>query len=208
MIKQIAFALVLVVACGKKSGDQAGDKAAPAKPAVTIDAAAANALVPAALKDKIVFEKRTIKIKRGRDDVSYTLAAPKTWKQQGEMFASLKADDAGGFFSKMDINPNCGTSFKDSECKPKDWEKVADTATFAPHVTANETIVKDEKAKGRRTMISSETSNTKITRVSVAWWNDGDSKYHICSADLDETIKDAAPAFAKACEAVAIDGDD
>ncbi len=204
MIKQTVLVLVLVVACGKK----AGDKAAPAKPTVTIDAAAVNALVPAALKDKIVFEKRTIKIKRGRDDVSYTLAAPKTWKQDGDMFASLKADEAGGFFSKMAINPNCGTSFKDSECKPKDWAKIADIATFAPHVTAKETIVKDEKANGRRTMIASEPDNTKITHVSVAWWNDGDSNYHICSADLDESIKDAAPAFAKACEAVAIDGDD
>ena len=29
-----------------------------------------------------------------------------------------------------------------------------------------------------------------------------------CTASLDEAIKDAAPAFEKACQAVAIDGDD
>ncbi len=203
MTKQIALVLMLVAACGKKDSD----KAAAPKPVVTIDAAAANALVPAALKDKVVFEKRTIKIKRGGDDVSYTLAAPKTWTQQGEMFASLRGDGAAGGFSKLDINPNCGTSFKDSECKPKDWEKVADIATFAP-LAKDRTVVKDEKAKGRRTMISVDAGNTILTHVAVAWWNDGDSNYHICKADLDDAIKDAAPAFVKACEAVAIDGDD
>ena len=48
MTNRIALVLILVVACGKKSGDSADDKATAAKPAVTIDAAAVNALVPAA----------------------------------------------------------------------------------------------------------------------------------------------------------------
>jgi hypothetical protein len=46
------------------------------------------------------------------------------------------------------------------------------------------------------------------TVVVTAWWADGDRSYHTCTAALDDALKDAAPAFDKACQAVAIDGDD
>ena len=38
-----------------------------------------NALVPAELKEKIVFEQRAIVLERGKQPTTYTLAAPKGW---------------------------------------------------------------------------------------------------------------------------------
>ena len=191
MTRRIACVLWLAAACG-------GKKAEPAKP---IDVAAINALVPADLKDKLVFEQRAIVLKRHRHDTTYTVAAPKTWKQESDMFGNLKADDKGGFFSGFSVGSNC-----DGECKEKDWEKVADKVNFAPH--AKDKILKDDKAPGRRTMIAESDTGTKTTTVVTAWWTEGEKSYHSCSATLDESIKAAAPAFEKACAIVNIDGDD
>jgi hypothetical protein len=200
MSKWIAVAALALVACGKKDGDKAsgGDKPA----AVAIDPAAANAAVPAALKDKIVFEKRDIVLERGKSKTTYTMAAPKGWTQEGKMFAHLKGDANAGFFTRLEVGSNC-----DGECKPKDWEKVADKVNFQPRASGK--VIKDDKGKGKRTMIADVDSNgAKTTVVVVAWWTDGADKYYACTATLDESIKDAAPAFEKACSAVNIDGDD
>jgi hypothetical protein len=37
---------------------------------------------------------------------------------------------------------------------------------------------------------------------------DGDKRYHVCTAVLDDALEDAAAAFDKACQAVAISGDE
>lgn len=194
-----------LAACGKAEHKDPGggsSVAASSKPAVAIDVAAVNALVPAALKDKLVFEKRDLVIERGKHNTTYTLAAPKSWTQETKMFAHLKPDDKGGFFTRFEVGSNC-----DGECMPKPWEAIADKIEFAPRAKGK--ILKDDKAPGRRTMIAEVTSNgVSTTDVVVAWWTDGDKNYHACTALLDEAIKDAAPAFEKACQAVAIDGDD
>jgi hypothetical protein len=197
-------AALALVACGKKDGDKGGDKGGGGGggPSVTIDPAAANAAVPAALKDKLVFEKRDIVLERGKTKTTYTMAAPKGWTQEGKMFGHLKADTNGGFFSRLEVGSNC-----DGECKPKEWEQIADKVNFQPRAKGK--VIKDEKAKGKRTMIAEvESGGAKTTDVVVAWWTDGASKYYACTATLDEAIKDAAPAFEKACSAVNIDGDD
>ncbi len=206
MIKHIALALILV-ACGK-GGDKA-DKASSrsaAKPPVEIDVAAINALVPAALKDKIVFEKRDLVIERGHDKTTYTMAVPKNWVQDSKMWANLKADDKGGFFTTMKVGNDC-----DGECKVKEWEQIADKNYFLPRSKGK--VLKDDKApqgkSGKRTMIAEvDSGGAKLTEVVVAWWTEGDSNYHTCVASLDEAVKDAAPAFDKACQAVNIDGKD
>ena len=192
MNKRIAL-VVFVVACGGKKQD-----AAPAAP---LDVAGVNALVPAALKDKVVFEQRAVVLEQGRHSTTYTLAAPKGWEQQSKMFGNLKGDSKAGFFSGFTIGSNCNGS-----CEPKDWDKESDKADFAPH--AKEKIIKDVKTPGHRTMISESTEGTKLTTVTTAWWTEGDRKYHHCRGELDEAIKDAAPAFEKACASVAIDGED
>ena len=60
-----------LLACGKSDKAAADKKAAPA-----IDAAAVNALVPADLKAKLVFDKTDIVEERGHHNVTYTMAAP------------------------------------------------------------------------------------------------------------------------------------
>lgn len=206
LVTMFAVALAFT-GCGKKDdggGGKGGDKADKAGGGAstgTPDPAAVNALVPAALKDKLVFEKKDIKIEQGRKPTTYTVAAPKGWTQDSKMFASLKADDKGGFFSGMKLGASCG-----GECTPKKWEEVSDKEQFAPRLAGGKAS-KDEKGAGKRTMIVTD-DNTKTTVVTVAWWKDGDKSYHTCTATLDDSIKDAAPAFEKACQAVAIDGDD
>jgi hypothetical protein len=193
----IALALA---ACGKGDNND-GAGAAASRPAVTIDVAAVNALVPAALKDRLVFEKRDLVIERGKHTTTYTMAAPVGWAQGSRLFAHLKANDQAGLGSRLEVGSNC-----DGECTPKPWEAIADRVNFAPRAKGK--VTKDDRAPGRRTMIADAGSAGAGSVVVTAWWSDGDRSYHTCTAALDDTLEDAAPAFDKACQAVAIDGDD
>jgi hypothetical protein len=197
MNKLIPIVLVLAAACGKKDGDSKGSS----KAAAAIDLAAINALVPAPLKGQLEFVKRDIVIKSRHHDTTYSVAAPKSWKDDpNPMWASLKGDDAAGFMTGLKINSNC-----DGDCKPKDWAAVSDKVEFAEQAMGK-TVISDVKRAGGRTKIAAVDDGT--VRATSAWWSDGDSKYHSCTYTLDVKLKDAAPAFAKACEAVSIDGDD
>lgn len=161
--------------------------------AVAIDVVPINALVPPPLGDKLVFEQRSIAI----DRVTYTVAAPKAWTQDGKLFAHLKGDH-----SRLEIGSNC-----DGECKPKDWAAIADKVNFAPRSKGK--VLKDDRTANRRTMIAEVSlGGQETTDVVVAWWTDGAKQYHQCTASLDESIKGAAAAFEKACQAVAIAGED
>jgi len=186
-------------ACKKKGGGGGGGEASGT--GLAIDAAAVNSLVPAPLKDKLVFEKRDIVLERGRDNTTYTLAAPKGWTQGMKSFGSLEApkDSGMGFFTKFSVGSNC-----DGECKPKEWEKIADKVNFS----GKGKVLKDVKGKGTRLMISESEGGMDTTEVVFAWWTDGADNYHTCQATLDKEIKDAAPAFEKACMAVTVSGDD
>ena len=184
---------IALAACGKGDKDKAagGDKAAPAKD-VAIDVAGVNALVPDALKPKLVFEKRSITLEQGKHSPTFTLAAPKDWNQRSKMFGALEPA-SGGFGTEFKIGPNC-----DGACEPKDWAAIADMVHFAPRAKAK--IIKEDKAtKGRRTLIAEEGD---ATHVIVVWWTEGASEYISCTAKLASELKDAAPAFEKACQAV------
>ena len=102
--RMMMLCLVLVAACGKKDGGAASESTKTDGPTFTtgtLDVAGANALIPAALKDKIVFEKRAIPIKRGRKATTYTVAAPVGWKQGMDSFGDLKADDKPALTAKV-----------------------------------------------------------------------------------------------------------
>lgn len=201
-ITLIALAPLTLGACKDKKGGGGG--AAAASTGLAIDAAAVNSLVPEPLKSKLVFEKQDVVLERGKDSTTtYTLAYPKGWKQGMKMFGNLEAPkDAGiGFFTKMSVGPNC-----DGECKPKEWEKIADQVHFEPLTTGK--VLKDVKGKGTRLMVAESAGSTSTTEVVFAWWSNGASEYHTCQATLDADIKDAAPAFEKACQAITITGDD
>jgi hypothetical protein len=185
--------LLLLVACGKS--DKAADK--PAAP--TIDVAAVNALVPADLKAKLVFDKTDIVEERHRKNVTYTMAAPKGWAPRMKGFAGLKGPDDAGFFTSLDVGSNC-----DGTCEPKDWAKVADKVNFAQF--ASDKVIKNETSPNSRLLIAER--DGKTTHVVYAWWTTGAKRYNTCTATLDEPVKAAGEAFAKACQAVAISGDD
>ena len=195
----LARALVALVflACGK-SEPKAGAGSTP--PPVVIDAAAVNALVPAALRDKLVFERRELVIQSGTRPASYTLAAPAGWLQTSKRFAHLRPAGASGPVPRFKVDSNC-----DGPCTARAWEVVADRVNFAPRAKGK--VLKDDRGAGRRTMIAEvENAGAKTTDVVVAWWTEGDTRYHVCTAILDDALKDAAPAFDKACQAVVASG--
>jgi hypothetical protein len=201
MTRAIATIAIAVVACGKADHEDAASRGSgAARPAVIIDVAAVNALVPASLKDRLVFENRDLVIERGKHKTTYTIAAPAGWRSDSKMFAHLRPDDRPGLLPRFEVGSNC-----DGECAPKPWQAIADRVNFAPRAKAK--VSKDDRTPGRRTMIAEVDSGAR-TDVVVAWWADGDRNYHTCTASLDEALKDAAPAFDKACQVVAIDGDD
>jgi hypothetical protein len=192
---------IALAACGKGDKKDGAATSAASRPPVVIDVAAVNALVPAALKDRLVFEKRDLVIERGKRKTTYTVAAPAGWAQDSKMFAHLKASATAALGSRLEVGSNC-----DGECTPKPWEVIADRVNFAPRARGK--VTKDDRAPGRRTMIAEvDTGGAAIVMV-TAWWTDGDRSYHTCTASLDDTLRDAAPAFDRACQAVAIDGDD
>jgi hypothetical protein len=194
-MKTYFVAAVLVAsACGK---DKGGDKGGGA-PAVKIDPAAANALVPAELKEKIVFEQRDIVEERGKDKVTYTLAAPKGWENSNKMFAKLRPKDDLGFMTSLDVGTNC-----DGSCEPKDWAKTSEKVNFAQFRDGK--IVKDESNDTSHLMIAEKNGTTYVV---YAWWGKGAKKYASCMATLEAPAAPAAPAFAEACKAVSIKGDD
>jgi hypothetical protein len=171
-------------------------------PAAGIDPAAVNELVPPALRRTLAFERRDLVIERGPRKTTYTLAAPREWVARGAVTARLQPAVETGLRAHVEVSSHC-----DGACTPKPWEAIADKVSFAPR--PGRRIVMDQKLPGRRTMIvSAEHVAMPTTDVIVAWWTDGARNYHTCKASLGEPLGPAAPAFAAACQAVAIDGDD
>jgi hypothetical protein len=195
-MKNALACALLLVACGKS--DSKKTAAAPAAP--TFDIAGVNALVPAELKDKLVFEQRDIIEERGKGQATYTLAAPKGWEQGNKMFAKVKPGDNSdlGFMTSFGVGSNC-----DGTCEPKYWAKTSEKVNFAQFRDGK--IIKDELGKTSHLMIVEKGDSTY---VEYAWWQEGGRKYFDCSASLAEKARPAAEAFAKACQAVAIKGDD
>jgi hypothetical protein len=190
-MKHFVFVVVALAACSKTGGS--ADQA----PAVKIDPVAVNALVPAELKDKLVFEQRDLIEERGKRNVTFTLAAPKDWESSSKMFAKVAPKSDLGFMTSFSVGTNC-----DGTCEAKDWAKTSEKVNFAQFRDAK--IIKDELGKTSHLMIAEKGSTTHVV---YAWWQDGARKYGTCQASLEAPVAAAAPAFAKACEAVAIKGD-
>ncbi len=185
--------LSLGTACSKKDSASA--------PAVMFDVDGVNALVPADLKDKLVFEKRDILEERGRKATTYTVVAPKGWQPRMKGFASLEPAKDGpdlGFMTSFGVGGNC-----DGLCKAKNWAETADKVNFSQF--KDDKVVDEKTTKTSRMLIAEKGENTYVV---YAWWSDGAPRYHTCQATLEAPVKGAAKAFAKACEAVAIAGED
>jgi hypothetical protein len=195
MTKYVMIALVLM-GCSKKD-DKAADKAADKpvdKPAavVPIDVAAVNALVPASLKDKLVFEKGDV-VNEGIDNATFTLAIPKGWKQTNKSFGWLEGDG----FSKMSVGRDCG-----GECKPKDWEKMFEDMHVKNMTSDTSTkVIKDEKGAGKHVLIIERPGSG--TQLLYSWWTEGADHAYLCGAELHDSMwNDAIGAFEKACSMI------
>ena len=95
---------VAVVGCGKRER-QDGAAAGPGGAAVVVDVAAVNALVPAALKDALVFEKRELVIEHGKRKTTYTIAAPRDWVQRTSKPTRPHASTTGRTRSSAAVPP-------------------------------------------------------------------------------------------------------
>ena len=182
-------------ACGK-GRDQAAAKGKA--PVAAIDVGGVNALVPAELKAKLVFDATDVVEGLGHHLRTYTLAAPKSWTSKMKGFASLKSSDDLGLFTSLDLGTNC-----DGLCEPKDWAATSAKALFAQF--AKDRVIKDEQRPNSHLLIS---ERDQTTFVVYAWWRDGAKRYYSCTASLEGVVKGAAPAFEKACQAVTVAGDD
>jgi hypothetical protein len=116
------------------------------------------------------------------------------------MFASLrpKSEANMGFMTDLRVGSNC-----DGTCEAKDWAKTSEKVNFAQFRDGK--IIKDELGKTNHLMIAEKGDSTYVV---YAWWADGGRKYFSCSASLEKEVKAAADAFAKACQAVSVKGDD
>lgn len=210
--------LLAFTACGSKDGGGGG---AAAVKLTQADVDAVNAKVPADLKDKVVFELRTAKDKRGRKEETPTFIAPKGWKD-GFTAGAIEpeksgwpADEDGFSMSKtsMWVSSSC-----DGKCEPKDWEKSADKHHFSQWTSGEVPgkVLKDEKGEGVRTLVfqqettkktektetgeyTSESGSESITIIR-ARWSKGASRYQICRAELGKNAATLVDAFVQACD--------
>lgn len=190
----LLLSLASLSACSKKT------EQSPAAPAVVFDVAGVNALVPAELADKLVFDKVDILEERGRSTTTYTVAAPKGWQPRMKGFASVEPPKDGpdlGFMTSFQLGSNC-----DGMCQPKNWAETADKVNFSQF--KGDKILDEKTTKTSRLLVAEKGDNTYVV---YAWWTDGASRYHTCQATLEAPVKAAAQAFAKACQAVAIKGE-
>lgn len=174
----LVVALAGLAACSSKKG---GDAVA------SRDIATVNALVPAPLKDKLVFEER--KIKDG--PYVYIVAAPKDWE---------------GFMTSVGPTDATATSFRvvykcaSEPCKAMDWNTDIDKV-YEEAPLQKEKVEKDEKRKNGRTILADDDA---AKRVLVAKWADGADNYLWCEAYLEKPWSDARAAFEKACELITV----
>jgi hypothetical protein len=215
MMKRMMVVSLMIAACGKGKG---GDSA-PSVSVTKADADAVNALVPADAKAKFDFEVRKIEDKMGHRTTTYTVVAPKGWKN-GFMPGSLEpAEEAHGFGmgkTDMKVGSNC-----DGDCKPKDWAAVVDKVYYAQFTSGQVKgkVVKDDKQKTSRTLVfenqptvekqgeTEVTTGTEGVTIIRTWWLDGASKHYSCQASLNKDDAKLAPAFEQACAKVAVSGD-
>ena len=196
MRKLIIATALVAAACGKGAGGGASGGG-------TADPKAANDAVPAAWKQKLAFEVKTL----GDDPKEKVSAAvPKGWKK-GFLPDELDPPDNNndfGFGTTFRVGGTCGGDCKAKSAK--EWEDAANHAFFdnvLAHTPAPK-VIKDDKKPGRRTMIAEDQhtdGNMNQTFVITAWWSDGGERFYFCDVALAEEAKDLAPAFDKACAA-------
>jgi hypothetical protein len=176
--------LTLLVAAGLAAGCSSTKKDGDvANPAI----ATVNALVPASLTGKLVFEQR--KLKDG--PFVYIIVAPKDWHGLPTM---IGPDDATA--TSLRVVYKCASE----PCKATDWnveiDKVYDEAPLQ-----KDKVEKDEKRTNGRTILAEHAGGRLVL---VTKWATGADSYLWCEAHLEGPWSDARAAFEKACELITV----
>ena len=177
-----ALALVGVFAVANASG---------CKKTYAVDIAAVNALVPEKLKCRLDFEPRELVAGLHRH-TTYTVPVPKTWRTN-EVGGSEPVDKLVDGDSSIFIASSCDQS----SCSPKDWNAAIDRKVKESYLE----VTRDEHGDHRRVVVGKPTlTQQDLTSITVYWWFDGASEYHMCQVRLGAGSKGASAAFEKACE--------
>jgi len=187
-----------LVACKQRSSEpaKAESPTLASKPveadSPAVGPATINALVPAKLADKLTFATREL---TDQFKFTFSLAAPADWVQ-AEGFATVHPPGEEAFGSAMRISKTCA-----GVCTPKDWAAVTEKEEFA---SMRSSKLLEDKLSATSHLVIAEAN--EVTVIKYAWWKPDASRYAICSATLKAPYREAAPAFAKACQAVASTG--
>ena len=198
--------VALVVACGKREPD--------AVPTATIDVAAINALVPAALRDELVFEQRELVTDHTgggvAPKVTFTAAVPRGWERQPfaivDDFAALVPPAASKLAGAADLSLKSACK-QDGICVAQDgvaWAALAEKEVFGPYRRDGIVIERDDVRATDRLAILRRAADRYLV---YAWWRDGGTRFRICAARLASAAEAAAPAFEKACRTVVVTGE-
>ena len=190
-MKVIVLSLLLLATGCKKDGTGEQGTGTP------VDVAGVNALVPAALKDKLVFEQRALVDDFGSKTTTFTIAAPKDWKQEERAVGVLiEAPRELGFGTQMALGKDC-----DGRCESKSWPEIFDKRVKAMGGKS----IKDVKGAANRLVVTEDTfGGSTRTELVFAWWGDDQPQYWTCTVRLADEAKAALPAFEKACQAVGL----
>jgi hypothetical protein len=160
------------------------------------DAAPVNAAVPEKLKYRVVFEPRDV-VAGAHRHVTYSVPVPKGWRSDdvGGVVAADKAIDGD---SSIFLKSSCDAS----SCTPEDWNAAIDREIKASNVE----VVRDEHGDHRRVVVAKPALvPDDVSSITVYWWRDNATEYHSCQVRLAGVLKDAAPAFEKACSVATAD---
>lgn len=176
----------------------------PAPPTVNIDVDGTNAAVPANLRDKLKFGKRQLIAKSTTGTVTYSLAAPMEWVEDGnqlpgEVELHPPYEQGFGNLTHLRLKSSCGGA-----CVAKDWAPVAaaELSKFGSPVTT----VREEKLPQSHLRL---TDAGDTLYFEYAFWYPGSTQYFSCDATLSNGAlpgsPDPRPAladFENACRAV------
>lgn len=205
-LRLVTLVLFGMLGCGKSDNggkpasgsatSTSGSATAPkSTPSAAIDVAAVNALVPPELKDKFVFEERTLELEDGRGKRAFKVAVPKGWALDPD-FGVVTPSPSWGDATELKITSSC--TEESGPCKPLDWAAEAEKTEFAQ--IASWTVIKDEKQATRRSVLA-EKNDAYYTTV---WWTPNADRYYSCEAAVTLEHKAVLAAFEKACSMVQV----
>ncbi len=199
MVSRMARVVFIVVAaCGSRREeaprkDLGSDTKAAIKP-VTIAVDTINARVPARLKDKLAFSRREIThvLMGSNKSTTYALPAPTRWGEDDAISGGMTPDPAEELgLTRMSVGKIC--------CDTSTWAEMETTWFYSSAYDNGRTIVRDKKTERSRLTTFADDGFTYIVYLWTA-----ESRFHYCTARVDDRLPDAVPVFENACASAAV----